>query len=435
MSEALVMACVSDVAGQVRGKGFPRGDLEKRLAGGIGWTPTNVQITCFDTIAPSPYGSFGDLLLMPDRDPVVEVPMPEGPPLRMVLGDVTELDGTPWECCLRGHLRAALAAFTEATGLELRASFEHEFILSDLGADAWSAFSLPGFRAAQAFGEDLIAALRAAGLKPDSLLREYGPSQFEVTVAPKPALAAADDAILVREITRAVARTHGLRASFAPILDPASVGNGVHVHLSLWAPDGSPRTHAPDAPAGLGPEAGAAAAGIVAHMPEIVALTAPSAVSYHRLTPHRWSAAFANLAAQDREAGLRICPTGAQDREGRARQFRIEYRPADATASPWLALSAIVWAAVDGVRAGRACPVPTDTDLDALSPGELADLGVRRLPASLPEALGLLEASDTVRGWYPPGFLPIYLDHKRAEIAAGESMDARALMQRYANVY
>jgi hypothetical protein len=62
-NEPLVMACVGDISGQVRGEGFPAAHLARRVARGIGWTPTNIQITCFDTIAPSPYGSFGDVML------------------------------------------------------------------------------------------------------------------------------------------------------------------------------------------------------------------------------------------------------------------------------------------------------------------------------------------------------------------------------------
>ncbi len=433
MGEPLVMACVSDVAGQLRGKGFPLADIGKRRKGGVGWTPTNVQITCFDTIAPSPYGAAGDVVLWPDAERLIEVALPGGPPLRLVLGDIAEADGRPWECCLRGHLRALLAALAEESGLELRASFEHEFMLRDVAAGP--GFSVAGFRAVQGFGEALVAALTEAGMEPDSFLREYGPGQFEVTLRPKPALEAADDAILLREVTRAVARAHGLEATFAPILDPASVGNGVHIHLSLWDADGTPRTHDPDGPAGLTREAGAVAAGIVRHMTDIVALTAASNVSYLRLTPHRWSAAFANLARQDREAGLRICPTTARDAAGRARQFNFEYRPADASASPWLALSAVVGAALAGLREGLATPMPTEGDLDALSEAELAERGVRRLPGSLGAALDLLEASDAVRGWYPAGFVPIYLAHKRTEIAFAEGMTEAELMRRYAEVY
>ena len=64
--EPLIMACCSDIAGQVRGKAFAARDFEQRCAAGIGWCPTNIQITAFDQIAETPFGALGDLLLKPD---------------------------------------------------------------------------------------------------------------------------------------------------------------------------------------------------------------------------------------------------------------------------------------------------------------------------------------------------------------------------------
>ncbi|RVT81556.1 glutamine synthetase [Rhodobacteraceae bacterium CCMM004] len=426
------MAGISDTAGMLRGKGFPLADLDKRRRNGVGWTPTNVAITCFDGIAPSPFGSLGDVVLWPDPERLAEVPLVHAPPLRLSLGEVRHDDGTPWACCLRGHLRRALEDFHAATGLTIRASFEHEFQL--VGHNGGPAFSVEGFHGAQAFGEALVAALVAAGCVPDSFLREFGPGQFEVTLAPKAALEAADDAILLRAIVRAVARDHELTATFAPILDAGSVGNGVHIHLSFWDGD-RPATHDPDGPAELAAVPGAALAGILRHMPALTALTAPSAVSFVRLTPHRWSAAFANLAVRDREAGLRVCPTTARDAAGRARQFNVEYRAADAAASPWLALSGLVLAALGGVRDGLATPHPTEGDLSEWSDDALAARGIARLPGSLDAALDLLEADAGLAAAYPDGFLPVYLAHKRFEIGETAELDDPARMARYAAVY
>jgi len=83
--EEMMVACLSDLAGKVRGKGFPAAQFEKRQARGIGWVPTNVQITCFDAIAESPFGSLGDLVLIPDPAARVRVHRggrPPGRPLR-----------------------------------------------------------------------------------------------------------------------------------------------------------------------------------------------------------------------------------------------------------------------------------------------------------------------------------------------------------------
>ncbi|RUU56493.1 glutamine synthetase, partial [Mesorhizobium sp. M2C.T.Ca.TU.009.01.2.1] len=92
--EPLLFVATCDVSGRVRGKAFPLDLIEKRAGRGVGWTPTNVQITCFDAIAESPYGSLGDLLLVPDRDSRVTVDFEDGSPAEdFMLGDILTLEG------------------------------------------------------------------------------------------------------------------------------------------------------------------------------------------------------------------------------------------------------------------------------------------------------------------------------------------------------
>jgi glutamine synthetase len=434
-AEPLIYACVGDISGKVRGKGFPVTMLPERLERGVGWTPTNIQITCFDTIAASPYGSFGDVILWPQPETEVRVDFGAGRPAEhFILGKITHTDGQPWEGCLRTLLRTTAERFRQRTGLTVMASFEHEFMLKG-ERPAGAAFSLDGFRRAKAFGELLVGALRQAGLSPDSFLREYGRQQYEITVAPKPALHAADEALILRELAHAAALAAGEGITFTPLLDPAGVGNGVHVHLSLVDGDGRPMTYDPNRPNGLSVAASALAAGILRHMPALVALTAPSVVSYIRLVPHRWSAAFNNLADRDREAGLRICPTSARDEAGRARQYNLEYRAADAAANPHLALAALMAAGLQGIEEGLPTPEATAEDLSLLSAEGLATRGLRRLPSSLEAALAELAADEKLGRWFPDGFVKLYGAHKEGELAALAGMGQTEMCSAYAAVY
>lgn len=432
MAAELMMACTSDFSGLVRGKGFRSTDLDQKVARGIGWTPTNVQITCFDTIADSPYGALGDLVLRPDPETLVNAPLPGGGTLRFLLGDITELDGTPWECCTRGLLRGALARFRAVSGLDLRATFEHEFMLP--GGGGTRAFSLAGFAERQRFGEALFDALEGAEIAPDSFLREYGPDQMEITLPPAPALRAADEAAIVREITRATAAAMGHQATFSPLCAPDIVGNGVHLHLSLWDGD-RPVTHDADGQDGLSAPASAFVAGVLAHLNAVSALTAPSVISCLRLVPHRWSAAYNNLGRQDREAGIRICPVTATDPAARARQFNVEFRAADAAASPHLALAAVVAAGTLGIEAGlRAAPATTE-DLSLLSPQDLERRGLRRLPASLGAALDEFLADAAFLATLPARMPAIYAAHKQGELAHVEPMTEVERFAAYAATY
>jgi glutamine synthetase len=94
------------------------------------------------------------------------------------------------------------------------------------------------------------------------------------------------------------------------------------------------------------------AAGIVTHARALTAVAAPNPVSYIRLTPNRWAQTWAYVADRDREASLRVCPLLDLPGADHGREFNIEFRPADAADSPWLALGAVVWAGVDGIRQG-----------------------------------------------------------------------------------
>ena len=170
-------------------------------------------------------------------------------------------------------------------------------------------FGLSAQRRADPFGPLLVTALREAGADPETFLPEYGRDQFEIVCGPSAALAAADRAVTIREVTRELAAQFGWKATFAPKADPAGVGNGVHIHLSFTDLDGNPVTFDANRPGRLSERAGAFAAGIVRHLPALTAFTAPTVLSYMRLQPHHWAAAWTTMGDKDREATLRICPT------------------------------------------------------------------------------------------------------------------------------
>ena len=163
-------------------------------------------------------------------------------------------------------------------------------------------------RRGAALGETLLATLDQAGIEVVLFHPEYGAAQYELSVAPRPGLVAADQAVVLRELTRSVGERLGQRITFAPVVAGMGVGNGVHVHMSLVDKAGEPVMYAADGPGGLSPLGGSFVAGIVRHLPALVAFTAASTVSYQRLVPHRWSAAFNNLGLRDREAGAAHLP-------------------------------------------------------------------------------------------------------------------------------
>jgi glutamine synthetase len=434
--EDMVIACCTDFAGKLRGKAFPAVQFDKRLKRGVGWTPTNVQITCFDNIADSPYGSFGDCVLIPDAAARVRVDFGDGAPAEhFALGDIRQTDGRAWECCTRSILKAALERLMEKTGLTLVGAFEHEFQFKGRPVGVGQSYTAAGFRDERRFAGMIVAAMRQAGIEPDTFMKEYGAAQYEVTMGPARGVAIADQATIVRELVRAVGDRLGKPVTFTPIRDPAGVGNGVHIHLSCCDGAGEPATYDPNGRHGLSEVAGRFVAGVLKYLGSIVAITAPSAVSYLRLTPHRWSAAFNNLGYRDREASVRICPVSEMSDLAGAAQFNFEFRAADAAASPHLQLAAIVHAGVQGIDEELPAPAATEEDLSLLDPTALAERGYQRLPQSLPEALEQFAADKVVAGWFPKNFADIYVKHKRGELKFLEGKDQAEICAAYEETY
>ena len=133
---------------------------------------------------------------------------------------------------------------------------------------------------------------------------------------------------------------------------------------------------------------------------------------------------MANIAVQDRAASLRICPIFETPGGDPQRQFNLEYRPADAAASPYFALGAVVNAGCEGLESGMTLPLPEDA-------GRLA----KPLPRSLGQALDLLEATPQARAWFGETLLDAYLKHKRGEIALVEKLTPAEQCARYARLY
>jgi glutamine synthetase len=436
-NEPLVFICTSDVAGKLRGKALPAAVIANGGEAQVGWTPTNVQITCLNTIADTPYGALGDLLLIGDPAARAQLDFADGGPVEdMMLGDVRHLDGSAWECCTRAILRQALERLEQAGGVSLFGAFEHEFHLPERTGAGGEGYALSAFRSERILCEAVMAALPGAGIGPETVMKEYGPNQFEITVKPASGLVIADQAALLRETVRTTGERLGKRVSFAPLVEPNGIGNGVHIHLSFRdAADGRPRTYDPEGPHGMSRLAASFIAGVLKHLPAILCFLAPSVVSYRRLIPHRWSAAFDNLGAQDREAAIRLCPVRRFAGDDPAPRFNFEVRACDAAASPHLALAAVVHAGASGIEEGLATPKVTEEDLSLLSPEELAARGFRRLPQSLPEALDELDGSETVRSWFPGQFVDIYLAHKRHEASELADLDEEALCATYQQTY
>ena len=175
-------------------------------------------------------------------------------------------------------------------------------------------------------------------------------------------------------------------------------------------------------------------AGILRHLPALTAITTPSPNSFHRLQPQTWSGAFLGWGVDNREAPLRL--TGSGD------GANFELKAFDATANPHFALAVVVLAGLEGIRACLVLPPPLGRDPATLSDEERADNGVKRLPASLAEALQRMAADEPLQAALASGagfgsaeMLDAFMEVRRSEEAhfRGWSLEeqAAALYARY----
>ncbi len=438
-NDDLVLVATADLVGHVRGRAFGASQLADRLAHGIGWVPADLALTAFgDLAASNPFGALGDLRLRPD--PAASVHLRgagNGPSVQLILADMLNLDLTPWSSCPRDLLRRALAALKNEFGLTMIATFEHEFTLLNADGSArpigGAPFSAAALLSVEPFGSRLYAAIKGAGFEPDTWLAEFGPNQFEITLGPCDALAAADRALLLRELVRNLAKQFEWRASFSPLVSARGIGNGVHVHFSLRDEDGTPVLYDPSQSGAISAVGGSFAAGVLAHASAVCALTAPSVISYLRMRPHTWSAGNAFLGLRNREALLRICPTVGGDDVGR--QFNLEFRAADATANPWLVTAALAITGLDGLRRNLAAPPVVDGDPDRWTQEERQVAGVAPLPSSLDESLAALTNDEMICGWLGNDLLATFLAVKEHELAGLRDASAETICEQYAGAY
>ncbi|HLW24743.1 MAG TPA: glutamine synthetase family protein [Steroidobacteraceae bacterium] len=417
--EEIVFVGTSDLSGHFRGKSFPVSELPARLARGVGLAPTNMYISAFGPIQVTTFGTEGEVFLMPDPATEVRVPFDGAAAEHFLLADIQTEAGTPWAFCPRQVLRSAVERLEREMGLRLLATFEQEFIYSGVPPHPPQPYELDAYRRQGVFGETLIGALRQAGVVPDSFLSEFGAQQYEITTAPALGVRAADEAVITREITQAVAFHFGHRVSFAPKPTAHGTSNGTHIHFSFLDREDRAVLYAPGRPLELSALGASFVAGMLEHLPALCAVTAPSVASYYRLRPSHWAPVEANVGTYDRGAAVRICAGRGTDREARARHYNLEFRVADATANPYLALALMLQAGLEGVR--------RRLDLGAHRP--------RPLPDSLSVALTQLEAAPEAREWLGVELLEGYLKLKRAEIAGLEALDENEICRRYAEVY
>jgi glutamine synthetase len=375
-----------DHAGIPKTKAVHRDGFERRARAGVGLAKGVLALDPSGMLNPeSGLSPVGECRLVPDLSTLVPLPFARGQ--ATVACDMMEPDATtPWDGCPRSALKRVLGRLGER-GYRSLASYEAEFYVwgpeGPLDRTPYAAsFALT---TAADFVAELAETLEEMGVRPEQCHAEVGHGNLEISVGEAEALAAADRRVQVLEAIRGVAHRMGLETTMAPKPYLEGAGNGHHLHMSLYEND-APVLFDPSG-ALSGPGSGFVA-GLLEHLPAVMAFTAASPNSYHRLAPGMWSSVYAAYGLDNREAAVRIASPVAGAESATA---NVELKPMDVTANPYLALAAVLAAGMDGMDRNLDPGEPASVDPATLSDEERASKGIYPLPASLDEALDALE--------------------------------------------
>lgn len=389
-----LIGTVVNPAGLVHAKTVPIRRLSAFADSGLGASPVWHVFAIDQTgiVVGGAVGVVGDQRIKVDLDELANL----GDGFAWAPGSFFNQDGSPDPFCARGRL-TRIEERLAAAGLDALVGHEMEFVLvgpdgGALPSRMWAQYGLAGVLEYEHFVKDVTEAAKTAGVAMEQLHPEYGANQFEISLAPKPPVAAADQLILARIIVGRVARRHGLRVSLSPVPFAGAVGSGAHQHFSLQH-DGVPLFSGGQGAGGMRPAGEAAVAGLLAGLSEAQAVLCGSVLSGLRMQPGSWSGARICWGTENREAAIRFLGGGQSNPYG----ANVEVKIVDPSANPYFASAAILGLALDGIERELSAPPETTVDPSTLTDAERSAAGVGLLTDSQSAAVDALDGSALLR--------------------------------------
>jgi glutamine synthetase len=414
-----VQIMITDPSGVLRGKAVRRSELERIFESGrqVAGSILGLDITGKDVDDTGLVWDTGDadMTARPIAGTLTRAPWLAAPTGQLML-TMFDAQGRPAAADPRHALARVIERFAR-TGLTPVVACELEFYLLKeepggrlvpAGGGRASerqkidAYSLQRLDDLAPLFNDVYTAAVAQGLPAETLMSEYSPGQFEITLHHRDdALRAVDEAVMFKRILRGVAQKHGLIACFMAKPFTARAGSGLHVHVSLNDTNGT-NLFASENPAGTD-SLRQAIGGMKDSMAESMAVFAPNANSYRRFVSESYAPVAPIWGVNNRSVSLRV-PAGPPASR------HVEHRICGADANLYLAVATVLGGAAHGLR----------ERLDPGAPVEgngYAQPGVRTLPGTWSEALALATKSEFLEETLGKEFLKIFLAIKSQECA------------------
>ena len=384
----------TDLLGHLKSFSINSSELEDAFEGGMGFDGSS--ITGFNAIEES------DMIAMPDPSTFSLIPWrpEEHAKVARMFCDIQVPGGGPYEGDPRWIMRRALERAKEMgfDAYNIGPELEYFYFRSAKPPDGvpeildeGGYFDLTTLDAGSDVRRETILALEQLGIHVEYAHHEVGPSQHEVDMRYKDALAMSDDCMTYRITVKEYAMKYGWHATFMPKPLQGENGSGMHVHQSLGK-DGKNAFFDADDQFFLSDTAKAFIAGQLKHAREISPLFAQWVNSYKRLVPGYEAPVYLAWSRRNRSALIRV-PLYHPGKEGAT---RAELRCPDPACNPYLCFAGMLHAGLEGIEKGYELPEPMEQNLYHLTPEDRHRQGIEQLPETLGEAIEIASESELV---------------------------------------
>ena len=377
-----------------------------------------------------------DMLLRPDLETFRIFPWTnnEGKIARVIC-DIMNPDGSPFEGCPRQTLKKVCDK-AEKMGFVMQAGPEAEFFLflnDERGRPTRSTHDSAGYfdLAPLDLGEnarrEIVNVLNTLGFEVEAAHHEVAQAQHEIDFKHAPAIQTADNVATFKFVVRKIAQKFNLHATFMPKPIFGINGSGMHVHQSLFSGDKN-MFYDPQSKDGLSTVAKFYIAGILKHARAFVAVTNPLINSFKRLVPGYEAPVNIAWSERNRSPLVRVPAK-------RGLSTRIEVRVPDPASNPYLALTVMLAAGLDGIENNLTPPPSVNKNIFTMSQREKRRLRIDELPANLLEAVQNLEKNKVMREALGEHIFNHFVEAKKMEWSTYISQVHQWELDRYLSYY
>lgn len=361
-----------------------------------------------------------DMFLYPDLDTFEIFPWrPQQGKVARLICDVYRPNGTPFEGDPRYVLKKALN-HAKRMGYDFYAGPECEFFLfhlDDEGLPTMTTHEKAGYfdvgpvDFAENVRRDIVLNLEEMGFEIEASHHEIAPGQHEIDFHYHEGLVTADNIMTFKMAVKAIAKRHGLHATFMPKPKEGENGSGMHMNLSLFDDKGRDVLEDKKDPKGIGLSKTAYffMAGILAHISSITLLTNPLVNSYKRLIPGYDAPIYIGWTPGANRSCLMRIPIA------RGNGTRVELRSPDSAMNPYLALAAILEAGLEGIESSMEIPNPVTGNPFTMTKEQQKEANISQIPTTLGEAIEAFEGDSFVRRVLGEHIYSKYLEAKKKE--------------------